>query len=336
MVFKHLVFWISGIFGTSRPVVYKDELDAIVETVVGGFSKINLRISQSDNELSLLRQSVLQTQQIPISVNLPQLDSLIMGYSTISERVHVVESNKDVISNKLFILESTLSSRIDSIVSQKLESMGSSTISGSLTTPQILESLRALESSVNHIKSELVTRSTVESNNVTTPNNNVTTANNNVTTPNNNVTTPNNNVTTPNNNVTTPNKNVTTANMSFDDDLTAQDDVYGGSVDFGQGVQNVSGPKAFGFKPTRTVVTSRNMNKVLVSSLIPVFNELLNAEKFLSYSELSKRLNKKEATARAYVNALKTYGVSIDEQTVSNGRKLVRLAKDVVRKYLIP
>lgn len=89
-------------------------------------------------------------------------------------------------------------------------------------------------------------------------------------------------------------------------------------------------------KSARTVITRRNMNRVLPAALIPVFDELLNAEKFLSYANLAKRLVKKEATARAYVNELRTRGVAIDEETGPNGRKLVRLSKDVRREYMIP
>lgn len=89
-------------------------------------------------------------------------------------------------------------------------------------------------------------------------------------------------------------------------------------------------------KSARTVITRRNMSRVLPAALIPVFDELLNAEKFLSYAELAKRLGKKEATARAYVNELRTRGVAIDEETGPNGRKLVRLSKHVRREYMIP
>lgn len=89
-------------------------------------------------------------------------------------------------------------------------------------------------------------------------------------------------------------------------------------------------------KPVKTVITGRNIDKVLPSRLISTFNELLNAEKFLTYVELSHRLGKKEATARAYVNDLRDRGVAVDEQTTHNGRKLVRLARMVRQEYIIP
>ncbi len=85
-----------------------------------------------------------------------------------------------------------------------------------------------------------------------------------------------------------------------------------------------------------TLLTPENLSRALPPALLPVFNELLNAETFISYRELAKRLGKKESTARAYVNDLKKRGIEIEEQTSANGMKLIRLAKHIRQEYMIP
>ena len=134
----------------------------------------------------------------------------------------------------------------------------------------------------------------------------------------NNVTTDNNNVISQSNNVTPHNNNVTT-NVADNNAVGTQDNIV-----------------ATAFRPTRTVVTPRNVNKILPSALMPTFNELLNVDRFLSYAELAKHLGKQEATARAYVNDLRNRGISIEEETRDNGRKFIRLAKGIRQEYIIP
>jgi len=89
-------------------------------------------------------------------------------------------------------------------------------------------------------------------------------------------------------------------------------------------------------KPIVTVLTRTNLDQTLPSSLIPTFNELLNAESFLTYAQLASRIGKKEATARAYVNDMKNRGVSFEEQALANGKKQIRLAKKVRQEFVIP
>ena len=127
-----------------------------------------------------------------------------------------------------------------------------------------------------------------------------------------------NNVTTDDHNVVSQNNNVTT-DIADNSAVGIQDNIV-----------------ATAFRPTRTVVTPRNVNKILPSALMPTFNELLNADRFLSYAELAKILRKQEATARAYVNDLRNRGISIEEETRDNGRKYIRLAKDIRQEYIIP
>ncbi len=134
----------------------------------------------------------------------------------------------------------------------------------------------------------------------------------------NNVTTDNNNVISQSNNVTPHNNNVTT-NVADNNAVRTQDNIV-----------------ATAFRPTRTVVTPRNVNKILPSAIMPTFNELLNVDRFLSYAELAKHIGKREATARAYVNDLRNRGISIEEETRDNGRKFIRLAKDIRQEYIIP
>ncbi len=127
-----------------------------------------------------------------------------------------------------------------------------------------------------------------------------------------------NNVTTDNNNVIAQNNNVTT-DIAGKTAVGTQDNIV-----------------ATAYRPTRTVITPRNVNKILPSALMPTFNELLNADRFQSYAELAKILGKQEATARAYVNDLRNRGISIEEETRDNGRKYIRLAKDIRQEYIIP
>ena len=85
-----------------------------------------------------------------------------------------------------------------------------------------------------------------------------------------------------------------------------------------------------------TVVTEKSIKGKLPSALLPIYNVLLNAEKRISYAELAQRINKKEATARSYVNDLRKYGISIEEESGSNGRKFIRLSKRVRQEHIIP
>ncbi|MCK5299811.1 MAG: hypothetical protein KAJ54_01540 [Candidatus Aenigmarchaeota archaeon] len=85
-----------------------------------------------------------------------------------------------------------------------------------------------------------------------------------------------------------------------------------------------------------TVVTEKSIKGKLPAAILPTYNILLNAEVRISYAELAQRIGKKEATARSYVNDLRKYGISIEEESGSNGRKFIRLSKRARQEHMIP
>jgi hypothetical protein len=89
-------------------------------------------------------------------------------------------------------------------------------------------------------------------------------------------------------------------------------------------------------KVINTVFTEKSIKGMVPPSLHAVFNILLNIDTRLSYKQLAFKLDKKEATARSYVNDLRKYGVSIEEESGPNGRKYIRLSKRIRQEHIIP
>lgn len=310
MVFVWLVNKIAGIFkkyGTDISNSDVDEdFDKVLQVIQEGFGKIKGRFETVDNEINNIRAAVIskdehslehESLQQEILSSKSQYSSLLNNIQGLYGRIDAVEQSV-VVANKSAGNSEELH-LVYNDLSSRIASSNSKIQEDVMS--KIIPHLNAIETKISDVDSEntkLVGEIRVLKEQIKMS-----------------INSSDNNVTTQDNNVVSQINNVTTTSESSD---------------------VASNIVTTAFKPTRTVITSRNLNKVLPSALIPAFNELLNADKFLSYSELAKLLDKREATARAYVNDLRNRGVAVEEETRENGRKLVRLAKDIRQEYIIP
>ncbi len=350
MVFVWLVNRIAGIFRKHGSEI-KDsgaekDFDKMLDIIQGGFEKVRGRFEGLDSEIDAIRSTVISKDNHAGEHEAikKELSSHKLGHASMLNNIHHLYNKLEAMETKLaeqiaysggkpddelYGLYKNLRKEINAIDSRLDESVSSkvSPIIGEIERKVLslnsrhssfadeLESLkRRLDVSAsvklnNHVKSiisdevknavDILAAEKSKSENVSGSG-------------------VNNNVTTDNNNVIAQNNNVTTG-IADKTAVGTQDNIV-----------------ATAFRPTRTVITPRNVNKILPSALMPTFNELLNVDRFLSYAELAKVLGKQEATARAYVNDLRNRGISIEEETRDNGRKYVRLAKDIRQEYIIP
>ncbi len=350
MVFVWLVNRIAGIF-KKHDLEIKDsgaeeDFDKILEIIQGGFEKVRGRFENIDSEISTIRSTVLSkddhgseheairkelsshksrhtsmlnninhfynkleametklAEQIAYAGGKPD-EELYGLYNTIRKQINVIDSKLDEsVSSKIAPIIGDIERKVSSLDSRhssfadELESLKRRLdVSASVKLNDHVKSIISDE-----VKMAVDTLAAERSKSENVSGSGV-----------------NNNVTTDNNNVAAQNNNVTT-DIADRTAVVMQDNIV-----------------ATAFRPTRTVVTPRNVNKILPSALMPTFNELLNVDRFLSYAELAKVLKKQEATARAYVNDLRNRGISIEEETRDNGRKYIRLAKDIRQEYIIP
>ncbi|NOQ37245.1 hypothetical protein GQ472_00010 [archaeon] len=350
MVFVWFVNKIAGIFNKHASEI-KDsgaekDFDKMLELIQGGFEKVKGRFENLDSEIDMIRSTVISKDEHADEHETirKELSSHKSGHASMLNNIHNLYNKLETMETKLaeqiaysggkpddelYGLYKNIRKEINAIDSRLDESVSSKVapIIGEIERKVLsldskhssfvdeLESLkRRLDVSASvklndHVKSIIsdevknavdilaAEKSVIENTSGSSNYNNVTTDNNNVVAQNNNVTT----------------------DIANNSAVGTQDNIV-----------------ATAFRPTRTVITPRNVNKVLPSALMPTFNELLNADRFQSYAELAKVLGKQEATARAYVNDLRNRGISIEEETRDNGRKYIRLAKGIRQEYIIP
>ncbi|MBW6462186.1 MAG: hypothetical protein K0B07_04020 [DPANN group archaeon] len=309
MVFVWLVNKIAGIFKKYGSDISKsdvdEDFDMVLQVIQEGFGKIRSRFETVDNEINNIRAAVLLKD-----VHSSEHESLRQDILSNTSQYNYILNNVHNLYNRIDAVEQSVGAVNKSSDSEELHQMynnlDSRIQSSNLKIQEevmakIIPHINAIETKISDVNSknyQLVDEIRVLKEQIKMS-----------------VRSSDNNVITKDNNIVSPINNVTTTNESLD---------------------VVSHSVTTAFKPSRTIITSRNLNKVLPSALIPTFNELLNADKFLSYFELAKLLDKREATARAYVNDLRNRGVAVEEETRENGRKLVRLAKDIRQQYIIP
>ncbi len=324
---------IAGIFNRHKDEIdnheYDHELDKILNIIEDGFNNVNGRFGQMDAEIDQIRLEVMKDSGSSFGDRLSSIESRVssnsLGNSRLSGQMGSIEKEISYIKDELSYLKNKgIDKGTDTSVHVQINRLSDSIDSLSSRLSGTQESNNRLKEDLDHLNSEM--RSYIDESingsalrrvvderikesvdNQLLENENFKKVLSDIS-----------------NNVTTKKQPV----ISSYDNVTTNDEKHT-RITEGNNV-------ATAYNPTHTVVTSRNVNKVLPSAVLPTFNALLNADRFLTYGELADMIGRKEPTARAYVNDLRNRGVSIDEQTRENGRKLVRLSKSIRQEHIIP
>jgi len=315
MVFMSVIRWIAGIFGHSEPedvkrFVEKNELDEIVEVILSGFNSINSKVDVMGNEFGNYTNGVnkrLDTLESHSDDMYLKLEQLQKNFDDVSMQVYRGENNTEVEA-----LRSVFNTRIAEIDKQ-LTMIGSNEIPVDVVSREDLSRLQEIfdeklatmdKGLVEKVKTQMEKemKSHYHLEKMAEEMGKLSKKINDVGSRSHSVATKSNNVTTK---------------------LPQKKEIEKITIEKPVGVIN-------------TVVTEKTIKGRLPHALLPAYNILLNAEKRISYAELAARIKRKEATARSYVNDLRKYGVSIEEESGPNGRKFIRLSKKARQEHMIP
>ena len=313
MVFVEIIHWIAGVFGCktspdSKVFVEKAELDEIVKVVMSGFNSFNSRLDSFEKQNSSLNDEIYERLDYDESRSdelFSQFDALQKRFDTLAVGTGDYAGKNDIVQ-----LRGDITNMLSEVKLDILDKVSTNGYNSYASKDEILRIEKGLNEKFADVENRLFNRLMVDIKNEIKADINFNPSGAN------------------SHSVATKSDNVAT--------VLPQSQTLGPEVVLPQDrqVETVSVDKPVGV--INTVVTEKSIMGKLPAALLPVYNVLLNAEKRISYSQLAERVGKKEATARSYVNDLRKYGVSIEEESGSNGRKFIRLSKRARQEHIIP
>ncbi len=310
MVFVEIIHWIAGVFGCksspdSKVFVEKAELDEIVKVVMSGFDSLNSKLDSFENQNSSLKSEIYGRLDYDES----RSDELFARFDALQSKFDSLAVGKDDYLGKGDLVE--LKGNVTNMLSEmKLGIVEKMSCANYASRDDVVRVERGLNEKFADVEGRLFNKLMVDVKNEIKADINV------------------NSSGADSHSVATKSDNVATVLPQVQ--VSSQEGVLPQQIP----EERISVEKPIGV--INTVVTEKSIKGKLPAALLPVYSVLLNAEKRISYSELAERVGKKEATARSYVNDLRKYGVSIEEESGSNGRKFIRLSKRVRQEHIIP